>query len=211
MKSFRESKNMLINKNDYRLTCFENFDNQNAKIIELHNSLKLLRTDNHYSILRNNSKHYKKDFMKLFLNKCCYCGFDFSISGKYYAQIDHINSSEPKDNTLPNLAPSCSMCNEGKKAMGDTECMAKMINPYKSIQSLFIRNEDYSISIKEAYQEDPNVISFYKKVKLDWQLRRFDYLLSCIKALMEIQKDTIIRDYLKDIFYTLSQKRRDDY
>ena len=47
----------------------------------------------------------------------------------------------------------------------------------ESITELFYRNEEYSIRIEQKYITDNIICSFYRKLKLDEEIRRLDFLL----------------------------------
>ena len=198
---------MLINKSDYRLAAWENRNNQKRKLAILQNKLDGHRTKNHYGLVSSNNNEYKDIFMDAFENRCCYCGVDFLIVGKKTVQIDHIDSSEPKDNTLKNLAPACFDCNQKKKDICDKQSLASIINPYNSIHNVFQRNDDYSICIKDGYIDNEDVRVFFEKLKLGSQIKRIDYLLSCIRSIKDKQENRFIKSCLSDIYNSLLDKR----
>lgn len=129
------------------------------------------------------------------------------IVGKKTVQIDHIDSSEPKDNTLKNLAPACFDYNQKKKDICDKHSLASIINPYNSIHNVFQRNDDYSICIKDGYIDNEDVRVFFEKLKLGSQIKRIDYLLSCIRSIKDKQENRFIKSCLSDIYNSLLDKR----
>ncbi len=79
----------------------------------------------------------------LFNGGCCYCGCKLGVISKNDFEIDHICSKKPKNNSIENLAPACSMCNSMKSNMCNSTNSANIINPYNNIFNVFYRDSDF--------------------------------------------------------------------
>ena len=94
---------------------------------------------NFYIHIRSNEGPYKRKFIKLYNDKCVYCGNSLDNINIALFEIDHyINeasfSSDNKNeaNVIENLVPSCQKCNRGKNGLTITGEYIHILHPEES-------------------------------------------------------------------------------
>lgn len=206
-----------MNNNDYRYTKYEH---KNTNIIddkkEFIAKIKLehSKTVNHYSLISPNDGPYKKLYLKIYDNKCVYCGNSMTNLSIYLFEIDHyINkasfsqSEEKLANHINNLYPACKICNSKKSGITFVNEYVELFNPDNNIQNLFYRDEQYNIKIQEKYINDAFIKKFYERLKLDHTARRLDYLLLCMIGLATKTRGSSLSKELSQLIVTLQGKR----
>lgn len=173
---------------DYRKTkyclSFENINlNKNKFLEEL--KLEFPEIEDIYSKISKNDELYKIKFMKIYNCRCSYCGVSLDILNKRMFEIDHYiykKSPKFKDNNeadkIENLVLSCQYCNRKKRdfSIPDTEYIL-LYPDGEEIKKVFYRDEQYYIRISNNYSLNQTINKFYKKLKLDAEVRRLDFLL----------------------------------
>ena len=145
------------------------------------------RISNYYNHV-NHGKG-KIEFSKLYGKRCAYCGVSVGVSSLQDSfQIDHIvPKSEGENNDISNLTFSCRKCNQAKKA--NKIIVGNIIHPDSDlISSMFVRNEDFSISISQKYENDSQVLNYYSTLKLSDLLKRLDYAISVLFDMIKYDK-----------------------
>lgn len=204
---------------DYRCTKYEKdleVDCAQKEKLKCLLSLKHPKTNNHYSLIHQNEKPYKKAFAQIYNNKCAYCGISTDLLSLILYEIDHFIPKETglgdTVNDISNLVLSCKACNMKKQGFTFTmeENQTICFPDNNTIRDVFARSDDFSIVVNKAYEGNNDVMSFYKKLNLGSQLKRLDYLLMSIIGLREytrkIEKNDIAL-MLDDIFFGLKKKR----
>lgn len=200
---------MLINKSDYRLGYWENLSNRITKVGNVRQLLIKNNSNNHYTSIRKGRGPYKRLFVESMEGHCSYCGARLGVTLKLREfEIDHINSSNPKNNMIDNLAPACETCNSHKLGIASNVKVVKIIHPYNNLFNVYERQSDFSIIIKDSYKNNDVAISFYDALLLGSQTKRIDYFLDVINHLInEVKQSSFIEQKLKDIFYVFMSKR----
>jgi 5-methylcytosine-specific restriction endonuclease McrA len=145
------------------------------------------RVEVFYNKINNKSEQYFKDFLRLYNNKCAYCGVKIGILDIRLVEIDHYicKSSFSNDKSgriqagkVSNLILACYSCNHNKGSYLIKSTHRSLLNPDDgSIANVFQRNEDYYICVCEKYAHDRDVMLFYNTLMLGGQEKRLDYLL----------------------------------
>ena len=174
-------------KKDYRNTVYEVL---NKNIINDKNALEERIKREHpkvkiiYNQINKKDSEYNKRFRNIYNNKCAYCGITTDVISSELLEIDHfICESSFKENKIKageinNLVLSCKKCNRAKSDFKwEEEYTSKFSVDDGNITELFYRDEDYSIKIKGKYITDKTICSFYRKLKLNEEIRRLDFLL----------------------------------
>lgn len=206
-------------KNDYRNTIYEvskkNIINEkNAleeKIKKEHPKIKII-----YNQINKKDGNYNKQFRNIYNNKCAYCGISTDVISSELFEIDHFiceasfNGDSINAGKINNLVLSCKKCNRAKKDFIWNEIYSSKFNvDDESITELFYRHEDYSIKIEKEYITDNSIYSFYRKLKLDEEIRRLDFLLMNMHGFYnKYSEDKNINRILKCI--VLLQKKRNE-
>lgn len=182
-----------MNMMDYRLTKFEKqklHDIKKKKGVLLRN----IRIDhpsakNFYRLVRNK---YKKEFMKVYDNKCVYCGVSLDLIPKKMFEIDHVvyqksprfnNCFKRNKNGMSNLVLSCYDCNRKKTDFSiDRDIEYILHGDYNKIKEVFHRDtKNYTIVIGDINDLSPTqqktIRDFYKLLMLENYIHRLDYLL----------------------------------
>ncbi|WP_064592249.1 HNH endonuclease [Streptobacillus moniliformis] len=174
-------------KNDYRNTryCIKKNNIMSEKdalekeIKSKHPKVKII-----YNQINKKDSIYNKLFRDIYSNKCSYCGITTDVVSSELFEIDHFvcessfNGNSIKAGEINNLVLSCKKCNRAKKDFIWNELYSSKFNvDDESITELFYRDEDYYIKIEKEFIEDSTICSFYKKLKLDEEIRRLDFLL----------------------------------
>ena len=206
-------------KNDYRNTVYgvpkKNIINEKKALEERikreHPRVKII-----YNQINKKDSEYNKQFRNIYNNKCAYCGITTDVISSELFEVDHFicESSYSGDSInagkINNLVLSCKKCNGAKKDFIWSEAYSPRFNvDDESITELFYRNEEYSIRIEQKYITDNIICSFYRKLKLDEEIRRLDFLLMNMYGFYnKYSDDKKIEKILKCIM--LLQKKRNE-
>lgn len=204
--------------NDYRNTKYcPNLDELETKktlVKELIES-RYPRIFDMYKLISKNGSEYKKEFMRAYNNKCCYCGVSVDICTIDKIEIDHFihKKSEIFKNTteagyIENLVLSCYTCNRKKGSFIINEDNKNYLNPDRNIKNIFYRDESYYIKVKEEYLTNDHILAFYQKLALNSELLRIDFLLMNMIGLSEkLEQKKIENDVLSFTIQKLQKKR----
>ena len=187
---------------DYRKTkyclSFENINlNKNKFLEDL--KLEFPEIEDIYSKISKNDDLYKIKFMKIYNYRCSYCVVSLNVLNKRMFEIDHYiyrKSPKFKDNNeadkIENLVLSCQYCNRKKRdfSIPDTEYIL-LYPDGEEIKKVFYRDEQYYIRISNNYLPNQTINKFYKKLKLDAEVRRLDFLLINLLKFKEIYKNKL--------------------
>lgn len=206
-----------MTNNDYR---YSKYEEKNANVImdKLAFAKKLNSehptTNNHYRFISENVGPYKLQYLKIFDNKCVYCGNSLQNLSVYLFEIDHyINKASFDDlveehaNHIDNLYPACKICNSKKSGITFMNEYVTLFKPDSNIQNIFYRDDQYNIKIQEQYLNDIFVNKFYNKLKLNHDARRLDYLLLCMRGLADKTKNSNLSKELIMLINSLQEKR----
>lgn len=205
---------------DYRNTRYcPELDDLHAKKNEVADMVKKdypKARDMHTYISKNDAR-YKMQFCEAYNFKCAYCGISFSLLPKEMFEIDHFiyekssvfNGSKAAAGYIENLLLSCHSCNHKKSSFEFNDANQKCLNPDNTeIRNVFKRDDDYYIKVSKDFDDNQEVIDFYKQVKLGSELRRLDFLLMNMIGLLEsIGKDSSIYGDLSRSIEKLRLKR----
>lgn len=214
---------MNLIKKDYRYTIYElepsieiTHERKNVflkKVRERHP-----RAVDIYSVILKNKDEYEDLFMRIYNNKCSYCGVSIDVVSRNLMEIDHYickddnrysGENRPLAGKLDNLVLACYTCNRGKGKLKINSAEEILLLPDNgNLKEVFYRDEDFSILISEKYKDNEMVKEFYKKLKLSHQVRRVDYLLMSLIGLQEkigIESQLYLK--LGDIIGKLQRKR----
>ena len=207
--------------NDYRNTKYC------SELVNLHDKKKDVekcvlsehKTSNIYSFVRNNKLKYKQMFADAYNRKCAYCGISTDIESLDSFEIDHfiheknrIFKYEKDASYMENLVFSCHECNSNKKAFDVINEKCENLHPDDNyLKSVYYRNDDYRITIKENVNSQGE-IRFYEKMKLGSDLRRIDYLLMNLLGFYNnANLNTDIREKISRIILILITKRNNGH
>lgn len=173
------------------------------------------RIKNWYNLIRDNEKKYKIDFMKIYNNKCAYCGVAMGMLPKEYFEVDHYickndisNISDCEVDNIQNLVLACIKCNRKKSDFIFSKNGAAQFSPDDgSITNLFYRDDLFNIKIKGHYEYNSEVTDFYNKLKLGSELRRLDYILLFLSGMIDEAKNKDIASELRNIREAILRKR----
>ena len=152
--------------------------------------------------------------MKIYNYKCSYCGVSIKIIPKDLLEIDHYIlkhcfSSSTESERIENLVLSCSKCNRAKGEYYINKSYADLFHPdNRSIENIFKRDKDYYIRINDDYITDDIILGFYEKLKLNFQVKRLDYLLMNMKGIYEKLKGSPEEVLLAECIMEIENKRR---
>ena len=209
----------LIN-NDYRntlhsiiaLDILEKKTNLEELIRSKHSKIQII-----YNLIKDKKKEYFLYFANIYNSKCAYCGLDVDIFPLVFFEIDHFISEDSFPKTLKgrsnagkieNLVLACYYCNRGKGNFKIEKEYKNILNPdNSSIAKVFIRDKNYNIIINPNYNRDPVINNFYKKLFLNHEFRRLDYLLMMLNDLINHTKDDKLIGLLSSIFHNLLKRR----
>lgn len=176
-----------MKKTDYRNTIYNQYNNDILKQKEdLNQKIKIKhpRLKNIYNKVKDRNSEFNKKFQEIYNRKCVYCGVNQDIMSSGLFEVDHfICESSFEGNLveaggLSNLVLSCKKCNRAKGDLRWEEQYSSVFEvDSRNIVNVFYRASDYSIKIQPQYHSDDIVNKFYKKLKLDEEVRRLDYLL----------------------------------
>ena len=124
---------------DYRRTKYcPELDNVRKKKEHIKNKIKEEhpRAQDMHTYISNNSGSLKKEFMKIYNDKCAYCGVSNDLLPKNYFEVDHflyekapLFKSKKDAGYIENLVLACHDCNHNKS-------------------SFYINSEQYKICIR---------------------------------------------------------------
>lgn len=206
---------------DYRLTQYEDFDFLTLKSSKeyISNMIdKRVQTESkvgqHYEKINSKNGGYYKLFENAYNSKCAYCGIDTSINPTTLFEIDHfINKTQnvlPNGhsvNSVENLIFSCRRCNQAKDDF-NTLNLCDILHPdHDLIANVFIRTATYGISVKEEYKENSEIVNFYKKLHLDSNFKKLDFLLMNLKAMKKIATTSEMSTLILKLYSNLLEMR----
>lgn len=208
-----------MDRNDYRNTTYcSKLKGVSEKKLKLKNKIKTeghMKTDNFYELIRDNPE-YKKEYFGIYNYKCAYCGASILLLGTEVFELDHFkNKADHTENIndIFNIILSCKICNRGKSGF-NIDNISNLLNPDNNeIAKVFYRDEDYYIRIHEKYLDNEEIKKFYKKLKLNYQIRRLDFLLLNLKGLIDklenykIKNKEDIKSKLLSLKNSLQEKR----
>ena len=169
-----------------------------------------------HTYISDNSKKYKREFLKIYNGKCAYCGASIDLMQKTEFEIDHfLYEKAPKFATkkdagyVENLILACHDCNHNKSAFWINEEEYEELYPDgDKIKEVFIRDEQYYICINDKYRENTTIKEFYDKLRLSSELHRLDYLLMNIIGLQRLcEKNTEVYRGVGRIMDIIRKKR----
>ena len=163
------------------------------------------------------SPHYRL-FSRIYNNKCVYCGMEALLVGINSMEVDHYicESSFKKTDgeidkaaagQLDNLVLSCKMCNRSKSAHPIEGDYKNILHPDTGIQDVFERDSKFYISIKAKYINNNIIKKFHTKLKLEYEIRRLDFLLMELHYLAKKTADETVKRELESCLYKLMIKR----
>lgn len=174
---------------DYRITkfcpAFEDIQAKKENLVQLIRQKHPKAIDFH-AIVSPNASEYKIPFMSIYNCKCSYCGVSIDIIPKDNFEIDHYiykkNTAKFKTvaqaGTIRNLVLACRRCNHYKSSHTVPDEFLDTLHPdSEKIKFIFIRNNDFGISIAEEYANSPAIKAFYDKLQLGQEIHRLDFLL----------------------------------
>ena len=169
--------------------------------------------DVHAYVSRNEGT-YKDDFIKIYNGKCAYCGTSIRINPKSMFEIDHFIpqsaacfAKKADAGEINNLVLSCRICNHNKSDFLMKAENQNLLHPdCEGIRNAFFRDEMYYIRVADGQPSE--VKDFYRKLGLDRQSCRLDYLLLNMKGLYEKTTDRQdVHDLLGKAILLLYEKR----
>jgi 5-methylcytosine-specific restriction endonuclease McrA len=166
-----------------------------------------------YKQVRDRSKSYKKEFMKIYNDKCGYCGNSISNISELLLEVDHyicesFFASEEDAGKMSNLVLACYDCNRSKgKLLIEGRYVGKLNPDNEEIQNVFCRDTMYYIRVAEKYKEDGFITHFYEELKLGYQTKRLDYLLMNMRGLCKKVKGKPQAEKLYEMLIKLQEKR----
>lgn len=206
-----------MKKTDYRNTIYNQYNNDilkqkeelNQKIKIKHPRLKII-----YNKVKDRNSEFNQKFQEIYNCKCVYCGVNQDIMSSGLFEVDHfICKSSFEGNlveagVLSNLVLSCKKCNRAKGELRWEEKYSSVFEvDSRKIANVFYRASDYSIKIQPQYHSDDTVKKFYKKLKLEEEVRRLDYLLMTMNDFCDkYESDDRVKGLLKPM--RLLQKAR---
>lgn len=208
-----------MDKNDYRNTTYcSKLENIYEKKKTLKNRIiddGHKRTKDFYKLIRDNPD-YKREYFKIYNFKCAYCGANIILSGAELFELDHFKNKANHDenvNDVYNIVLSCKLCNR-KKSSFNVDSISEFINPDEDeITKIFYRDENYYIKIKDPFSNNQDINNFYNALKLNYQVRRLDFLLLNLKGLinkinnLNFNNKDKIKLILEELKNTLQEKR----
>lgn len=174
---------------DYRVSrfcpVFNNIQDKKDDLVQLIRQ-KHPRATDLYAIISPNKSEFKIPFMSVYNCKCSYCGVSIDIIPKDNFEVDHYiykkNTAKFKTvaqaGTIKNLVLACRRCNHQKGKHTIPDAFLDTLSPdLEQIKSVFIRNNNFEISIAEEYADSPVIKAFYDKLQLGQEVHRLDFLL----------------------------------
>lgn len=203
-----------MNKNDYRNTSYckelKEISHQKEKLKKIIRKNNHPRTKNFYEIIRN---EYKKEYLRIYNYKCSYCGASIDFIDYELFEIDHYKnkascSNASEGGALENLVLACRTCNRSKGGLEiRTEYLEKLQPDNEEIKKIFYRADNYEIKIKAEYSGDLEIYEFYKRLKLNYEFRKLDFLLLNLKGLYDKVEEQELKDKLGSLKDKIKSKR----
>lgn len=218
---------------DYRLT---NGD-YNSRFFDVQNKKKEYmiffkenhpKTNNVYYYARNKREKENLKFREIYSYRCAYCGVNTKVIDSSKFEIDHfipksitnkkeglpdylLVYTEEGLNSIGNLVCSCQVCNRWKVDFycGE-ELNATLTHPdNNSLNQVFVRNENFEISISKKYQSNPDVMKLFSKLRLGDQLRRIDFFLMELHDFFEnLEPSDPLYDKIATLLIKIDKKRK---
>lgn len=204
---------------DYRYTEYckphKDFPLEKEKVVTLFKQLHPKAIDMHTYISDNHSP-LKDAFLAAYNYKCAYCGVSIDIISKQDFEVDHfIHRTASRFKTkmeagyIENLVLSCHRCNHAKGDLEFPDFAHEYLHPDKpGIKNTFVRDDAYYIRISEEKKDNPVVNTFYKKLDLQNDVHRLDYLLLNMRGLRQnINENGPMQKLFSDAIDLLQRKR----
>ncbi|MXN88468.1 HNH endonuclease [Pasteurella canis] len=167
-----------------------------------------------YNQINKKYKEYNKMFRDIYSNKCAYCGITTDVISSELFEIDHFiceaafNGDSINAGKINNLVLSCKKCNRAKQNFIWNEIYSSKFNVDDgSITNLFYRDDDYYIKIKKEFIKDSTICYFYKKLKLNEEIRRLDFLLMNMYGFYKKHSNNLKSEKILKCIILLQQKR----
>ncbi|AVQ29487.1 HNH endonuclease [Fusobacterium ulcerans] len=203
-----------MDKNDYRNTTYckklEKISGKKEELKEIIRTHNHPLTNNFYNIVRN---EFKGNYLEIYNYKCAYCGTSVFVLDPDLFEIDHYKneascSSTGEAGALENLVVACRSCNRSKGGLRIKDEYLEKLQPDKEeIKKIFYREDDYGIKIKPEYEEDSEILKFYKTLKLDYEFRKLDFLLLNLEGLYESLENGDLKIRIGDLKGRIRKKR----
>ena len=169
---------------------------------------------NHYGFVRKRGTEEHRSFLKIFNEKCGYCGCSLDIVPASLFEIDHIEPASRAENgerhlnDIENLVLACRTCNGGKLAFWTHELGSTWRPDDGGICQVFERDELYNIKVAPNYADNENAKELFERLKLNEQIRRLDYLLMSMLGYMRtLSANDPKKATLQDVYIQLLNKR----
>ena len=173
---------------DYRRTKYcPELDNVRKKKEHIKNKIKEEhpRAQDMHTYISNNSGSLKKEFMKIYNDKCAYCGVSNDLLPKNYFEVDHflyekapLFKSKKDAGYIENLVLACHDCNHIKSSFYINSEQYKNLHPdQEGIKKTFVRDKKYYIRVNDDFVHNEDINKFYNQLQLGSELHRLDYLL----------------------------------
>jgi len=205
-----------MSKDDYRNTDYcPSLDNICYKKLKLRKKIisQHSRCRNFYSFVSKESGSYKGDFLKIYNEKCAYCGNSIENLTMDQFEIDHFvdrscfGSNHIGAGKMKNLVASCRTCNRLKSDFPIRGKYKVLFDAYSGLPRIFERLDDFSIAIRTEFQNDTIINSFYSQLGFDRQFRRIDFLLLTLRGMVHDPELSKQKSELCDILLNLQEKR----
>lgn len=167
------------------------------------------RSNNHYRYVSAQNE-LKKEFAKIYNEKCGYCGTDYNVIPFNNFEVDHFickSSEEDNVNLLPNLVYSCHYCNRKKDDLYIKEENRRTLNPDYNLGKTLIRDKMMYINIKNELKTCEEVKIFYDTLHFSDERRRIEFLLRSLIS----YKNQIDNNYVKEQLLEIIEKLRRSY
>ena len=206
-------------KNDYRNTVYEvtkkNIINEKitleARIKIDHPKVKII-----YNQINKKDSEYNKQFRNIYNNKCAYCGITTAVISSELFEVDHFicessfNGDSINAGKMNNLVLSCKKCNRAKKDFIWSVAYSTRFNvDDESITELFYRDKNYYIKVENKFITDKTICEFYRRLKLDEEIRRLDFLLMNMYGFSKKHSSDRISEKISKCVVLLQQKRNE--
>lgn len=156
---------------DYRRTKYcPELDNVRKKKEHIKNKIKEEhpRAQDMHTYISNNSGSLKKEFMKIYNDKCAYCGVSNDLLPKNYFEVDHflyekapLFKSKKDAGYIENLVLACHDCNHNKSSFYINSEQYKNLYPdQEGIKKTFVRDKKYYICVNTKASESYIDVTF---------------------------------------------------
>lgn len=187
------------------------------QILEEEIKTKYPRTRIIYNKVHNRKGPYHKKFANIYNNKCAYCGALWGLLPVESFEVDHFlheasfpptTGGKADAGRMMNLVWSCISCNRGKHGIMIESPYDQLLNvDTGGITDVFRREPDFSIRIRDTYQNDEFIQKFYKALHLNHEARRLDYLALELEGKYQEEKNEERRQKLGEILSRLMKRR----